>query len=59
MSILEWFNIHDQDHVRAWHYLSRKGIWPEGFVPEEIEFSDNWHLLIMSKMADAWVSYNL
>ena len=57
--IVDWFDIHDDDHLRAWSHLNETGIWPEGFVPEGTLFDTNWQMLIILKMADAWVSYTL
>jgi len=31
MSILDWFDIHDIEHLKAWQHLKDKGMWPEGY----------------------------
>jgi len=58
-NIIDWFDIHDDDHLQAWSHLCTTGLWPKGFVPEGTRFDTNWQMLIEMKMANAWVSYSL
>ena len=55
MSILDFFDVHNVDHLKAWRELSRSGVWPEGFIPEDTTFPHMWMFLLMSRMSDAWV----
>ena len=55
MTIIEWFDIKNIDHIRAYEHMAKTGQWPKGFVPDDIEFVTNWNILIMSKMADEYV----
>ena len=59
VSIVDWFDIHDHEHLQAWSHLCTTGQWPEEFVPEGTEFQPPWQILISIKMADAWVSHTL
>ena len=59
ISITEWFNPHDADHLRAYVVLIQTGIWPQGFLPSNITFPVLWTVVLIQKMADAWVSYAL
>lgn len=56
MNIIDWFDIKNVDHLKAWKYLEDNGgIWEQGFIPNDVEFSPNWQFVIMSKMATAYV----
>ena len=59
MDILEWFDIDNTNHLKAYLHLEETGMWPEDFVPDDITFSTSWHIVIMSKMADAYVRIQL
>lgn len=55
MTIIEWFDIKNIEHIKAYHYMGKTGQWPEGFIPDDIEFVTNWNMILMSKMSDAYV----
>lgn len=59
MDVVEFFNPHDHDHLRAWSHLNRTGTWPENFIPEDITFSPVWRFDLTLKMAECWVSHAL
>ena len=56
MKIEEWFDVYDYDHLMAWQEVNRTGAWPEGFIPDDVEMTNNWQVLLMSNMADAWLT---
>jgi hypothetical protein len=49
MRIEEWFDIYNPDHLRAYRHLETTGMWPEGFIPENIKFSNIWQSALMRK----------
>ena len=55
ISIFDWFDPYDMEHLRAYRTLHERGCWPEDFPPSHVEMTTNWQVAIMSKMADAWV----
>lgn len=57
MDILDYFDIYNVDHLKAYRILSETGSWPRGFIPKEVKFSTAWQILIASKMATAWVNH--
>lgn len=59
ISIVDWFQTDKIDHLEAWTHLDKHGCWPEGFLPENIEFSGAWEIEIMGKMAQAFVEDRL
>lgn len=59
MSILDFFDVYDYNHLMAWKNLSEKGIWPEGFIPEGTTFPHMWVVLITVRMSEAWVAQQL
>ncbi len=58
ISLYDWFDPYDHDHIRAYRQLENTGSWPEGFIPEEVEIptSGLWHIQIVAKMAQAWMT---
>ena len=59
MRIDEWFDPANIDHIKAYHILMNTGMWPAGFIPDGMEFIPGWNILIMNKLADAWVYHML
>lgn len=55
MTIVEFFDIHNTDHLVAWRHLSNTGNWPENFLPENIKFPILWQIEIRDKMVEAWI----
>jgi len=59
MKIIEWFDPKNVDHLKAYRHLQDNGLWPEGFIPENMEFMAGWQIFIASSMADEWIQYKL
>ncbi len=55
MTIVEFFNVRDIDHLKAWRHLEETGVWPVGFIPENAKFPPTWNAMINAKMARAYV----
>jgi len=58
LTIAEFFNPYDSDHLAAYQYLAENGAWPEGFLPEGIEFSPLWQMEIANEMTRAWLRHS-
>lgn len=59
MDIVDFFNPHNIEHIKAYEHLDEEGCWPEGFISDDIEFSTGWNSLVESKMAKAWRYYKI
>ena len=59
MTIVEFFDVYNCQHLMAFKSLSKTGVWPKGFLPEHVtEFENLWHYLLLDKMANAWITHN-
>jgi len=64
MTIIEWFQPNDVEHIRAYKHLMDTGIWPMEVVPKELYWDTSfwpncWQIGLAAKMADNWVSHIL
>ena len=57
MKIEDLFDAHNLNHLAAYRHLQNTGQWPKDFIPKETEFSSMWNILILSKLANAWLDY--
>jgi hypothetical protein len=55
MTIYEFFDPYNMDHIEAYQHLGKTGHWPEGFLPENIEIAPLWQIRILEKLANAWI----
>lgn len=55
MNIVEYFDPFKKEHMMAYNWLVEKGVWPMGFLPEDIEIPSTWQLEITHKLAAAWI----
>lgn len=55
MDFLDFFDIHNKEHLAAYRHLSVHGAWPVGFLPNNCEMSPIWPYQIAEKMAIAYV----
>jgi len=59
MSIVEWFNVKNRDHLLALKYLMQKGVWPEDFIPDDITFPGSWITQLYEKITIQFINYEL
>ena len=59
MNIMEWFDPENIDHLKAYKHLMDTGMWPEGFIPDNIEIPVSWNTHLVYKMANLWVMNKL
>lgn len=60
VSIYDFIDVHDIDHLEAWKHFQLKGSWPQkfwddNFADEKVNFADGWELGVASKIADRWI----
>jgi hypothetical protein len=59
MTIIDFFNPHDLEHLKAYRVLEKTGMWPVEFVPSNVadqEWPLIWHALLAAKMTAAWLN---
>jgi len=59
LSIVEWFQTDNHEHLEAYRCLCEYGVWPEGFLPSDAEFPNMWQVLLGQKLAGCWVNHML
>ena len=59
MTVVEKFDTHNIEHLKAWRHLEKTGCWPEGFLDEGDEVPILWAAHIAAKMATAWLDHML
>ena len=46
IQVEDWFDIYNPEHLRAYRHLSRNGMWPEGFIPKDVECGRYWQVAL-------------
>lgn len=59
MNILDFFDVTNLDHLKAWRHLQNTGLWPVGFIPDGTEFPTLWTYHINGILADAYIDSKL
>jgi len=55
--IKNWFDPYSDEHLDAFKEVNRTGMWPEGFVPNDMHFSSFWRLELLEILAKAWLDH--
>jgi hypothetical protein len=55
ITIVDFFNPYDLEHLKAYRHLEKTGFWPENFYPEGVEWSLIWQAALTAKMTQAWL----
>lgn len=55
MEINEWFDIENMEHIRAYYFLQKRGVWPRKFTPDNITFNQGWQIVLMHRFASAYI----
>lgn len=50
MTVVEWFEPSNADHMEAFKALKELGQWPKGFIPEGLEFPATWMTQLNEKV---------
>ena len=59
MDICDWLDLDNMGHLAAIQEWAKKGIWPEDFIPDDITFRNLWHVVLMGKITDKFLSEKL
>lgn len=59
MNIVEFFDPQNTKHILAYKTLEETGHWPKGFVSDDMERPAQWQILLLHKLANCWVEYQL
>ncbi len=54
--IINWFDVLNADHLKAYRTLETTGQWPQGFLPADCTFVTNWQYVLCSKLAEAYLN---
>jgi len=54
--VYEWFDPYNPEHLRAYRRLMDHGMWPEGFIPDNVDMTSGWQYALASKIADAHIT---
>jgi len=57
MTLKEFFNPYSVEHLKAYRHLEKTGMWPVGFVPEDVDIEPHWQVALTDKMAHAWIEH--
>jgi len=55
MDIIEFFDIENKEHLKAYAELQNKGRWPKRFIPKGTTFRVQWSLTLLYKMTAAYM----
>ena len=50
MNIVEFFDPTNPEHMKAYKHLRDTGVWPKGFIPENILFEPYWYIRMLHKL---------
>ncbi len=59
MDLIKWFNVKEKKHLLAYHELCLNGVWPEDFLPLDIEIPINWQIILKDKIVDEYIKEKL
>ena len=51
MNIVQFFDVNDDNHLKAFVTLLETGSFPPNFIPSNIEYVDNWNNKISNKVS--------
>jgi len=55
MNFKDFFDENKVEHVNAYIHLTKKGSWPEGFIPEDIVYDVAWQLDLVGRFANLYI----
>ena len=59
MTILDWFDVNNIEHLKAYKHLQDTGTWPKGFIPEDNEFVALQTTILANRLAGRYVEEKL
>ena len=58
-SIVDVFDPDNIDHIRAYKVVMDTGMWPKGFIPDDVILGRAWAIFLADKIAERWVAHML
>jgi hypothetical protein len=55
-SFVDFFDVTNIEHLKAYKFLQTYGYLPEGFVPLGVEMSQLWQVVVADKLANAYLA---
>ena len=55
MTIVDFFDPYNVEHMKAFEVLNTTGCWPVGFVADDIEIPHTWIIGLYGKISNAWL----
>jgi hypothetical protein len=59
LNIVDWFDVNNTEHLKAYKFLMDKGYWEKGFIPDDMIFPVSWSILVAGKLAEAYINLKL
>lgn len=59
MTILDWFEVENIEHLKAYRHLQDTGSWPKDFIPKNNEFVSLQTTILANRLADRYVEEKL
>jgi hypothetical protein len=55
MTLLDFLDLNNPEHVKALFHFDQNGHFPEGFVPDNIEYDILWFKKLYLRLGNKWV----
>ena len=59
IDILDFFDIHDTDHLVAFKIMDNEGSWPNDFLPDNIYLSKSYRYHLTARMLAEYLKEHL
>ena len=53
INFTKWFDAKNTNHVKAFAFWCKEGVWPNFFLPSNVKFFKGWELTITQKIVSA------
>jgi len=54
--IVDWFDVNDLEHLKAFRELGNTGCWPVGFIPKGMQFPNGWQIILYGMLGNAYLN---
>ena len=55
-SVEEFFDPYNPEHCRAYSHLCNKGMWPDGFIPDDVVLPTGCQVTVSAMLVGAWIN---
>jgi len=59
MTIIEWFDPTNIEHLKAFQEMFQEGFWPKDFIPKDMKFPEGWCIRLTSKLVNLYLEEKL